>query len=115
MTFKAHHVGRFQQVSVVFRPVDIVAAIAPNAMRIHGALNEIIALHPVFVIGPVRKMSESRLPQCVIFEFPVVRQAETGAVTNRPVVSLPFDLLRKRLSLRVASNTSVIRGDIVHL
>src|ERR1700683_1872038 len=60
-------------------------------------------------------MSESRLPQCVIFEFPVVRQAETGAVTNGPVVSLPVDLLRKRMPLGGARNTSVTRGGNIHL
>ena len=100
---------------VVFSPVYVVARGAGDALLVHYALHKVIALHPVFVRGSVRKMSESRLPQGVIFEFPIVRQAETGAVTNGPVVSLSFDLLRERLSLGVASNTSVIRGDIVHL
>ena len=100
---------------IVISPVYVVARCAGDTLLVHHALYKVVALHPVFVSGPVRKMSESRLPQCVIFEFPVVRQAETGAITNRPVVSLSFDLLRERLSLGVASNTSVIRGDIVHL
>src|SRR5271154_2097662 len=98
---------------IVFSPVYVVARCAGDALPVHHALHKVIALHPIFVSGPIRKMSESRLPQCVIFEFPVIRQAETGAVTDGPVVSLPSDFLRQRLSLGVTRDTSVIRSDIV--
>ena len=112
---EADLVNGLTKLRIVFSPVYVVARCAGDALPVHHALNKVIALHPIFVSGPIRKMSESRLRRCVILEFPVVGQAETCAVTNGPVVSLSFDLLRKRLSLGVASNTSVIRGDIVHL
>src|SRR5271156_312391 len=112
---EADLVNGLTKLRIVFGPVYVVARCAGDALPVHHALHKVIALHPIFVSGPIRKMSESRLPQCVIFEFPVVRQAETGAVTNGPVVSLPSDLLRKRLSLGVTRDTSVIRSDIVHL
>jgi hypothetical protein len=46
VAFQARYIGRFQQSRVVVRSVDIVTAIAADAMRVHGALNEIVALHP---------------------------------------------------------------------
>ena len=75
-------VNGFTKLRIVFSPVYVVARCAGDALPVHHALHKVIALHPIFVSGPIREMSESRLPQCVIFEFPVVRQAETGAVTN---------------------------------
>jgi len=72
MTFQAHHIGRFQQISIVFRAVDIVAAIAADTVRIHGALHEIVALHSVFVRRAVRKMRESLLLEFVFFQLPII-------------------------------------------
>ena len=112
---RGRFVCRLPKLCIIFSAVYVMARGAGDALPIHHALYKVVALHPVFVSGPVREMSEGCLPQCVIFEFPVVRQTKTNAIAYGPVVSLPFDLLRERLSLGVASNTSVARGDVVHL
>lgn len=52
--------------------MDVVAAGALNAPRIHNALDEIIALHPVLVRGAVRKMCERHFTEFVLFKFPEV-------------------------------------------
>ena len=60
---------------IVFSAMYIMARCTGDALLVHHTLHEVIALHSVFVSGPVSKMSERCLPQCVIFESPVVRQS----------------------------------------
>jgi hypothetical protein len=50
----------------------IVAAGACDAARVHQAVDEIIALHPVLVRGAVRKVREGGFAELVFFELPVV-------------------------------------------
>ena len=90
---KADLVNRLTKLRIVFSPVYVMTRCANDAPPVHHALNKVIALHPIFVSGPIRKMRESRLPQCVIFELPIVRKTKTGAVPYGPVVRLAFDLL----------------------
>lgn len=115
VAIEADLICRLAKLGIVFCTVYVMARGAGYTLAVHHALYKIIALHSVFVSRPVGEMSEGRLPKCVIFEFPVVRQTETDSVAYGPVVSLAFDLLRERLSLGVAGNTSVIRGDVVQL
>ena len=58
VTFEAQDVHRFYQISIVFRAVNIVAAKAAHAVRVHLTGNKIIALHPVFVCGSVGEVCE---------------------------------------------------------
>ncbi len=61
VTFEAHHISWFQEVRIVFRSVRVVAAIAADAVCVHGALNKIVALHPVFVRRAIGEMRERLL------------------------------------------------------
>ena len=63
------------QVRVVRRAVNVVAAEARHALRVHHALDEVVALHAVLVRGAVREVRERRLAELVLFELPEVLQA----------------------------------------
>ena len=58
MTLQAHHVRRLQKVRIILCSVGIMAMEATDSVRVHGALNEIVALHSVLVRSAIRKMSE---------------------------------------------------------
>ena len=58
MTFKTENVCGLQEISVVLGTVNIVAAKAGDAVSIHLASHEIIALHPVLVRGSVGEVRE---------------------------------------------------------
>ena len=50
--------GRLPQNRVVLRAMHVVAAEASDASRVHQALHEIVALHPVLMRCAVGKVSE---------------------------------------------------------
>ena len=56
VAFHAKNVGGLEQVGIVFSAVRIMAAIAAYAVGVHRALNEIVALHPIFC-EPCRRRS----------------------------------------------------------
>src|SRR5205823_270578 len=53
VAFQAHAITRLNQVGVIRGAMDIVATEARNAVRVHSARNEIVALHTVLVCRPV--------------------------------------------------------------
>jgi hypothetical protein len=59
---EADLVNGLTKLRIVFSPVYVVARCAGDALPVHHALHKVIALHPIFVSGPIRKMSERRLP-----------------------------------------------------
>ena len=63
---------RFDQVSVILSAVDIVATKAAHTAPIHHALDEVVALHSIFVTRSVGEMRERRLAKLVIFQFPKI-------------------------------------------
>jgi len=67
-----HDVRRLQQIGVVLRAVDIVAAKAGDAAGIHHAGNKIVALHSILVGGAVREVRERGFSEFVLFQFPEV-------------------------------------------
>jgi hypothetical protein len=69
---QAHGVGGFAEVRVVRRAVNVVATEAGDAVQVHFALHEIVALHAVLVRRVVGEMGERGLAQFVFFELPVV-------------------------------------------
>lgn len=79
--------------------MHIVTGSTGDALPVHHALDEIVTLHPVLVRCPIREVCEGGLPQRVIFELPVVREMESGAIADRPIVSLALDLLGEGLPL----------------
>src|SRR5437879_12247990 len=70
VTFEAQHVGGVQQLGVVCGSVYIVATGASDAVGIHHAIREVIALHSMIMTGPIGKMGGSRLTHPVPLEVP---------------------------------------------
>ena len=91
--------GRFNQVRIVRRAMDVVAAEAGHTTAIHHALHEVIALHPILVSGALGEVHEIRLTELVVLELPVVSQSSALMKTDRPIVVLPEHRIRQRLSL----------------
>ena len=91
MALEADRVHRFQQVSAVFRSVNIVTAITTDAVCIHDTLNEVISLHPVLVSRSIGIMREALLAEFVLFQLPVVLQIHPDLEADRPVVILAVD------------------------
>jgi hypothetical protein len=61
VTVETEFVGRFPQLRVVVGAVNIMAGGACYAVTVHHALDEVVALHPVFVrsaIGEVKEISD---------------------------------------------------------
>jgi hypothetical protein len=105
---QAELLRRFAELRIILGAVHVMARGAGDPVSVHDALYEVIALHPVLVGGPVGKMGKSCLTQRVVFQLPIFRKMEAGAVANGPVISLAFDLLGERPALRVACDPSVI-------
>ena len=99
MTVQAELVDGLSELGIVFRSVYIVTGSTGDAVLIHDALNEVIALHPVFMRSSVREVRERRLTQGDVFEFPVVCQMKTDMVANRPIIGFTLYLLGERLPL----------------
>ena len=62
---------------------------------------------------PSAKVRERRLAELVLFELPEVLQVRALVKADRPVVVLPFDRIRQRLSLRVALDAGVVGAHVV--
>ena len=72
MAAQAKLADRFDQIGVVAGSVNIVTAEAGDAAAVHEALNEVVALHPIFVCGSIGKMREGGLTQLVFFKPPEI-------------------------------------------
>src|SRR5262245_65383409 len=88
MAREAQLLRRFDQVGVVAGAVDVVAAEAGDAARVHQALREIIALHPVLVRRAVREMRERRVTEFVFLELPEVLEIERSEEHTSELQSL---------------------------
>src|SRR5262245_20724939 len=77
---------RLDQVGVVAGAVRIVTAEAGHAARVHDALREIVALHPILAGGAVRVMQPAGLSERVQLELPEIRQAAADPEAERPVI-----------------------------
>src|SRR5262245_54991126 len=85
-----------------------MAAEAGDASPIHDALHEVVALHPVLVGGAFREVHETGIAEFVILELTVVGKFPALVETNRPVVVLPEDRIRQRLSLGMTLDACVV-------
>ena len=102
----AHH-------RLVVGAVRVVATEAGDAARIHQALDEIIALHAVFVRGAVGKMREAGFAELVLLELPKIREIQADVKAHRPVVILSLDRIGQRTPLGMTLDARVIGMDIV--
>ncbi len=62
MTVQTEFLGGLPQLRVIVGPVNIVACCAGHAMAVHHALNEIVALHSVFMCSAIGEVQEVGLP-----------------------------------------------------
>ena len=91
-----------------------MATEAGDAAAIHHTLHEIIALHAILVRSAIRKMSEARLAELVLFELPIILEVESGVESDRPVVIFALDGIRERAALRMALDASIVGTDVAH-
>ena len=115
MTAQAELLDGLAELRVVLCAVYVVTGSAGDAVLVHNALHEIIALHPVLVRGSVRKVSEGRLSEGVVFEHPEVCEMQPNPVADRPVIGLAFDPFLVRLALRMALDAGNVVCHVVHL
>ena len=66
----------------------VMATEASDAVRIHEAGNEVVALHAILVGRPVREMRERCLAEFVLFQFPEIIQTLAQFEADWPVVCL---------------------------
>lgn len=79
--------------------MGVMTAEALHAVRVHHALDEVIALHTVFVSGAIGEMRKRQFAQLVFFQLPEVSQIPAHVEAHRPVVILAFDGILERLPL----------------
>src|SRR3984893_11636824 len=91
----------------------VVATEAGDAPRVHEAVNEVVALHPILVRSPVGEMGERRLAELVIFQFPKIVQALAHVEAHGPVIGVSDTGRDQTLPLRMALYARVSCVNIV--
>lgn len=71
--------------------MDVMATEAGDAMGVHRALHEVVALHPVLMSCAVGEMSERELADGVVFQSPVIAEILSNHESHRPVKVFAFD------------------------
>src|SRR5262245_24880937 len=84
MTRQTQLTRGLDQVGIVARAMNIMAAEAGDSAPIHQALHEIVALHSIFMGCSVREMSKRRLAQLVLFQLPEILQVHPLMKADRP-------------------------------
>ena len=107
VTIEAEHVGRLRQKRIVGRTMRIMAGITCDAVRVHRARHEVIALHAILVGSPICEMREGRLAGFVLLQFPEIFQMLAHMESDGPVISLSGGRSGQGLPLRMALNAGV--------
>src|ERR1700693_4169051 len=107
MTIQAQNVCRFPQQCIVLRTMSVVTSEAGNAVGIHGAGNEVVALHAILVGGSVGEMRERCFAEFVLFQFPEIVQTLAHLESDGPVISLSRGGSSQGLPLRMALYASI--------
>lgn len=107
MTLEAQCTRRLQQVRGILSSVNVMTAIATDAMRIHRALDEVVSLHSILVARSIGEMCECLLPKFVFFQLPVILQIHPHLKSYRPVIILSAHRIIERLTLRVTLNAHI--------
>lgn len=79
----------FEKVGRICAAVRIVTTGASYAVRIHAALNKIIALHTILVCGAVGVMCKGRFAEFVFFHLPKVAEILCDLEADWPIEVLP--------------------------
>jgi hypothetical protein len=72
MAIETNLAGWLAKLRVVVRAVNIVASSAGHAVPVHGAFNEVVALHSVLVRCTVGEIEEICVPEGRTIEPPIV-------------------------------------------
>src|SRR5271154_2197216 len=80
-----------------------------HTVRVHCALDKIIALHPILMRGAVGEMSEGLLTRLVLLQLPEILEIHADLEAHRPVVILAIDRVTQRLPLRVTLYADISR------
>ena len=107
VALQTENVCRLQQIGVVLRSVNVVATETTHAVRVHGTLYKVVALHPILMRGVVREMSERLLAELMFFELPEILEIHSNVKANWPIVVFTVDGITQRLSLRMTLNADV--------
>ena len=86
MAFQAQDAGGLEQIGVVGSAVNVVATKTSDAVRVHQAGCEIVALHAILVRGAVGKVGEGSLAEFVFFQLPDILERRAGLEAYRPIV-----------------------------
>ena|SRR5579859_2252190 len=79
----------------------VMATETSDAVRVHEAGNEVVALHAILVGGPVGEMREGCLAEFVIFQFPEIVQALAHVEAHWPVIGVSDTGRDQALPLRM--------------
>jgi hypothetical protein len=115
MTGEAHRIALGVQVRLVLITVNVVAVEAAQVPMIHIALNEVIALHAIFVGGAVGVLIKVGGTGFQLFKLPVVGEPIAGEETDRPVVIAAGDGILEGASLGVALHADIVAAHEVQL
>ena len=72
MAGPAEHVCRLEQIGVVRRAVDVVTGRAGHTVRVHGALDIVVALHAILVAGAIGIVRECGCAKLWFFQLPEI-------------------------------------------
>lgn len=91
MAVQAEYIGGLDKLGVVISSMHIMATEAGDAVTVHDALYEIVALHAVFMSGAIGEVIKVGCPQRRDFKLPIILQFSPDLVTNWPVVIFALD------------------------
>src|SRR5215469_10198947 len=114
MTIQADPVCRLAELRIVLGAMYIVARCAGDPAPVHHTLGKVISLHTILMSRAVGEIIESGLSQRTVLELPVIGQFEPDVIADWPVVVLPLDRLRSRLSLGMARDAGVAGRHRIH-
>src|SRR5579864_9288155 len=108
MTVQAELIGRLSELPRISGAMHVMAVETGYSTPIHNALNEIVALHAVFMrraFGVVQEVG--RGAERAFLQLPMVLQLHPDVIADGPIVVFALNGIRERLPLGVALNAGV--------
>src|SRR5665213_238343 len=93
--------------------MHIVATEAGDAVRVHLAGYEIVALHAILVRCAIRKMREGGLAEFVFLELPHILERGAGLESDGPIVVFAIDRVLERSALGMALDADIVGANII--
>ncbi len=112
MALEARMTTELQELGVIGGAVHVMAGETRDAVRVHRALHEIVALHAILVGRAIGKMGKGVFTKIVFFQLPEIAQVLAWFVADGPIVIGSVDGLHLQgLALGVALDAGVDGGD----